>query len=394
MQTFYADLHIHVGISRQGKWVKIPTSRRLTVETIMETSRTRKGIDLVGIIDALSPWVQDDIEALLSEGRLQALAGGGYRYQGGTVLLPGAEIETSEEQGGTCHTLVYAPDLAGIRRLTSLLRPHIRNIHLSSQNAHMTFRKLLDMVASTETLVVPAHVFTPYKSLYGNCSDRMAGLIPEKEFSRVAAVELGLSADTEMADQIQELWRFPFLSNSDAHSPDRIGREYNLMRMESPNFEEFAKALQGADGRGIIANYGLDPRLGKYHRNACEACGKVMAESETGPACCGCGSRKFVCGVAERLYSISDRLAGEHPAHRADYRYHLPLAFLPGLGGKGLDKLVAAFGNEMKVLHVAPIEEVAQIAGKKAARSLQSVRSGNARVQSGGGGLYGRIISE
>ena len=115
MNQYFADFHIHVGISESGHWVKIPTSRRLTVRTILDTALRRKGIEIVGIVDALSPWVQEDIQRLVDEGGLVLQSGGGYLYHNGVSLILGAEIETCEEGGGMCHSLSYLPDLDSMR---------------------------------------------------------------------------------------------------------------------------------------------------------------------------------------------------------------------------------------------------------------------------------------
>jgi len=118
MNRYYADFHIHVGISESGRWVKIPTSRRLTVRTILDTALQRKGIQIVGIVDALSPWVQEDIQRLVDEGSLVLQTGGGYLYHNGVSLILGAEVETSEEGGGMCHSLSYLPDLEAMRNFS------------------------------------------------------------------------------------------------------------------------------------------------------------------------------------------------------------------------------------------------------------------------------------
>lgn len=393
MNRYFADLHIHVGISESGRWVKIPTSRRLTVRNILETALRQTGLQLVGIVDALSPWVQEDIRRLLEEGKLSPLGGGGYRYENGVTLLLGAEIETCEPGGGMCHSLAYLPDLDSMERFSAEMSGHIRNIGLSSQNAHMPLARLVEIVRSHEALFIPAHVFTPHKSLYGACARRMADLLASAGLSAVSAIELGLSADTDMADRIRELWDYPFLTNSDAHSPDKIGREYNLLEMESPSHEEFSLALRRSGGRGILANYGMDPRLGKYHRNCCEKCGRIFdGEAVTALSCPECGGTRIVRGVAERIEALADEPAGKHPANRPPYHYHVPLRMAPGLGGKTVEKLLSAFGTEMQLLHEAAVEDIQRVAGRRAAETVAAIRCGAASVQSGGGGSYGRIV--
>ena len=374
MNQYFADFHIHVGISESGHWVKIPTSRRLTVRTILETALRRKGIEIVGIVDALSPWVQEDIQRLMDEGGLVLQSGGGYLYHNGVSLILGAEIETCEEGGGMCHSLSYLPDLDSMRDFSREMSGHIRNIGLSSQNAHLPFRRLVEIAAAHEALFVPAHAFTPHKSLFGSCADSLAAVLPTALRSRIAAVELGLSADTMMADRISELWDFEYLTNSDAHSPDKIGREYNRVMQESPSFAECALAFRRRQDRCITENYGMDPRLGKYHHNCCDHCGLVFDGSDF-----------------ERIGELADLPSGNHPSTRPAYHYHVPLPMLPGLGGKTLEKLVTELGTEMQLIHQVPLTEIQRVAGTRVARAFSAVRSGSATVQSGGGGIYGRI---
>lgn len=392
MNNYYADFHIHVGISESGRWVKIPTSRRLTVRTILDTALRRKGIQIAGIVDALSPWVQEDLQQLLDEGLLVLQSGGGYRYHNGVTLILGAEIETCEDGGGMCHSLAYLPDLESMRELSREMSRHIRNIGLSSQNAHMPFKQLAAIARSHEALFIPAHAFTPHKSLFGSCADQLSDLLPKVDCLQIAAIELGLSADSEMADQIRELWDFEFLTNSDAHSPEKIGREYNWMELAAPTYQECLLAFKRCGGRRILANYGMDPRLGKYHHNCCEKCGMIFSGSPQTGSCPECGGTKLVKGVSERIAEIADSPAANHPQDRPAYYYQVPLPMLPGLGGKTLDKLVDELGTEMQLIHHAPLSEIQRVGGKRAAAAFSAIRNGTATVQSGGGGVYGKIF--
>lgn len=392
MNRYYADFHIHVGISESGHWVKIPTSRRLTVRTILDTALQRKGIKIVGIVDALSPWVQEDIQRLVEEGALVLQTGGGYLYHNGVSLILGAEVETCEEGGGMCHSLSYLPDLEAMRNFSCEMSKYIRNIGMSSQNAHMPVRRLLEIAVSHEALFIPAHAFTPHKSLFGVCTRRLSALLNEKECSHISAIELGLSADTEMADQIKELWEVEYLTNSDAHSPEKIGREYNLMELENPSYEECALAFQRKNHRRVVENYGMDPRLGKYHHNCCDACSLIFEGSALNGGCPDCGSSKVVKGVSERIAEIADLPAGNHPESRPVYHYQTPLQMLPGLGGKTLDRLVEELGTEMNLIHQTPLPEIQRVGGRRAAAAIAAIRSGTATVQSGGGGVYGKVF--
>lgn len=393
MRHFFADLHIHVGVSSTGQWIKIPTSRQLTVENILDHSANQKGLEIVGIVDALSPQVLNDLEKLCAVGLLQLESGGGYRYNNKITLLLGAEIETSECGGGMSHSLIFLPDIASMRELSKRMSSHITNINLSSQNARMPLAKLISIAAEHEAIIIPAHIFTPYKSIYGACANRLSRLLPDKELNYISAVELGLSADSDMADRIGELGSYTFVTNSDAHSLDKIGREYNIIAMELPTYNEFVLALARKAGRRIIANYGLNPRLGKYHRTLCEACSFIDQQGEISHTdrCPRCSSKRIICGVLDRINAIADTSDPVHPAHRASYYYQVPLEFIPGLGKKSMEKLLHKFGTEMTVLHEASELELVQTIGEKVASALIAARTGAAVIEVGGGGTYGKM---
>jgi uncharacterized protein (TIGR00375 family) len=210
----------------------------------------------------------------------------------------------------------------------------------------------------------------------------------------IAAVELGLSADSEMAGYISELDRYTYLTNSDAHSLAKIGREYNVLKLAEPSFEELGKALARVDGREVLANYGLNPRLGKYHRTYCADCSSILDESVTAvERCLDCGSKRIVRGVLDRILSIADREAGYPfvPENRPPYHYQVPLEYIPGLGPKKLQMLLDKFGTEMKLLHQASYEELEQAAGPEIAAYIVQAREDKLVLQVGGGGRYGKV---
>lgn len=390
MQSYFTDLHIHVGISETGKWIKIPTSRMLTVRSILEASLTRKGLGIIGIVDAMSPLVLQDIKALMAEGLLKELSGGGYRYKDQLTLLLGAEIETREEGGGLAHTLIYLPNISSMEEFSQYMAKYIRNINLSSQNAHMPLGKLVSIAGAFSAAIIPAHVFTPHKSVYGTCTKRLEYILSDKQLSMLSAIELGLSADTLLADRIEELAEFTFLTNSDAHSLDKIAREYNAFLLAQPTYQECLMAFTRKDGRQVKANYGLDPRLGKYHRTLCTTCETVFTQYYA--LCPHCGSSKLIKGVWERIQEISDRELPRHPSHRPPYYYQVPLQFIPGIGKKKLEKLLNECGSEMQVMHQADENELQSIVGQEIAGMIIQARKGNILISAGGGGVYGRVL--
>jgi uncharacterized protein (TIGR00375 family) len=390
LQTYFADLHVHIGRSDGGQPVKISASRDLTFRSIAKEASERKGVRMIGVIDCHSPAVQVDIERCLDSGEMEEAEGGGIRYRD-TVILLGAEMEIREPDGGPFHLLVYLPNLNQMKLWTDWMKPRMKNVMLSSQRIRSTARELQSELHARGGVLVPAHVFTPHRGLLGCSADRLADrLDPEG----IDAVELGLSADTNMADRISELTRYPFLTNSDAHSTGMIGRECNELRLAEPSFTEFTRALRGEDGRNIIANYGLHPQLGKYHTTYCSACRKAVTggtEAETAEACPSCGSRKLIRGVAGRVDQLADRARPQHPAGRPPYRQQVPLSFFPGVGKVLLNKLLAEVGTEMEVLHRSSEESLAGAAGGRIAAAIMAAREGRLAFQSGSGGDYGKL---
>ena len=274
---------------------------------------------------------------------------------------------------------------------------HIKNITLSSQRADISAYELVDIVEKYNGILIPAHVFTPYKSFYGNCTDRLEKIFKEK-FDKIFAIELGLSSDTFLADEISELETKIFVTNSDAHSLPRIAREYNKILVEDISYKEILKALKNQDGRKIIANYGLDPKLGKYHRTYCEECGKTLPGKAPVITCPYCGAtrdtRKVTMGVFDRIEEIKDKETTQSPANRPPYIYQIPLTFIPGLGGKTIDKLLEHFDTEMNILHKLSKDDLEAVVGEKIANNIINSREGNVTIQAGGGGVYGKIGTE
>ncbi|MCE3202076.1 TIGR00375 family protein [Paenibacillus sonchi] len=389
LRSYYCDLHVHIGRTSAGQAVKISGSSSLTFAGIAKEAAQRKGMELIGIIDSHAPGVLADIRALLASGEMSEAEGGGIAYQGTTIVL-GTEIEIREPGRKECHVLAFLPDLAAMEDFSSWMGKHMRNLNLSSQRLYVPARDLQDEICGRGGILIPAHIFTPHKGLYGCTAERMAELF---DLERIAAVELGLSADSEMAGYISELDPLPFLTNSDAHSLGKIGREYNVIEMEKPSFNELKLALARQEGRRVSGNFGLNPRLGKYHRTYCAGCGSIVDEAyATSERCPYCGSQKLVQGVFDRILAIADRGQPLIPAHRPPYHYQVPLEFIPGLGKRKLEALLAAFGTEMRILHAAGEEELAAVAGAELAAHIVKARSGTLELSSGGGGTYGKVV--
>ena len=394
MEEVFADLHVHIGRSENGKPIKITAARSLNFANIAKECADRKGINIVGIIDCASPYVIEDIENFLKTGEAYEIEDGGIIYKDKVCILLGSEVETSEVgRNGKCgaaHNVCFFPHLSDIKGLSKEMSKHIHNITLSTQRSDVSGYELIDVVEKYNGILIPAHCFTPFKSYYGNCTDRMKDIFKEK-FDKIFAIELGLSADTYLADMITELEDKTFVTNSDAHSLPKIAREYNKMLVNDISFKEVVKALKGEDGRKVLCNYGLDPKLGKYHRTFCDSCNQVIETKEPVAECPFCGSDKVTFGVFDRIELIKDKEESKSPANRPPYVYQVPLTFIPGVGNKTIDRLLDSFGTEMTILHKLSKDDIEAVVGEKVANEIIASREGKMKIQAGGGGVYGKV---
>ncbi len=394
MYEIFADLHIHIGRSESGKPIKITGARSLNFANIARECCERKGIQVAGIIDCASPYVIEDIEKFLSTGDAYELKDGGIIYKDKVCILLGSEVETSEKgrngKCGSAHNVCFFPYLKDIKGFSNELSKHIKNITLSTQRSDLSGYELIDIVEKYNGILIPAHVFTPHKSYYGNCTDRLKDIFKEK-YDKIFAIELGLSSDTFLADQIQELENKTFVTNSDAHSLPKIAREYNKMQVEDISFKEIVKALKNEDGRKMLANYGLDPKLGKYHRSFCEDCNDSIEIDEVATVCPECGGQNITFGVFDRIELLKDKKETKSPENRPPYIYQVPLSFIPGVGGKTVEKLLNHFETEMNILHKVSEDDIEAVVGEKIAKNIVNSIKGNIHVHSGGGGVYGRV---
>ena len=396
MYEVFADLHVHIGRSETGKPIKITAARSLNFANIAKECAERKGINIVGIIDCASPYVIEDIEKFLQSGEAYELEDGGIIYKDKVCILLGSEVETSEvSRNGKCgsaHNVCFFPHLEDIKGFSREMSTHIKNITLSTQRSDISGYELIDIVEKYNGILIPAHIFTPFKSYYGNCVDRIKDIFKEK-YEKIFAVELGLSSDTFLADMISELEGKTFVTNSDAHSLPKIAREYNKMQVEDISFKEVVRALRNEDGRMVLANYGLDPKLGKYHRTHCDNCDSTIETREPVDICPNCGSDKVTFGVFDRIELIKDKETTQSPEHRAPYIYQIPLTFIPGVGGKTIEKLLDTFETEMNILHKLSEDDIESVVGEKVAKNIVNAREGKMKVESGGGGNYGKVTA-
>jgi PHP family Zn ribbon phosphoesterase len=402
----------------------------MTVPNIIRASVEDKGLDAVGIVDCNCPSVVSEIEKLIREGKLQEYPEGGLLCQNGLLVLLGAEIEISRG-GHPFHVVIFLPSLSQIRDFCRFFSPYSNNLNASTPRVRASIELVLHEISGLGGFMVIAHAFTPYKGYYGSVAYRLfpcssdvlvsgsladivspttkpaiAGVsptenapshlddLPLRKIKRHLAIELGLSADTQMAERIPELHGFSFLSSSDAHSTPKIAREFTALGLRSLSFDSIKSSLFGRSDECPVANIGMDPRLGKYYRSVCGKCGFVIGEDfseiQSCPQC-GAGRSRFIKGVKDRADEIAG-IRGIPPyPKRPPYVYQIPLGFLPGVGRVTINRLIRAFGGEINVLHSAPWDDIREVAGNRVADMILASRTGNYTVQEGGGGRYGKV---
>lgn len=376
-----ADLHVHSKYS-------MATSKNMNPET-MAIESMKKGLNLIATGDALhSKWLEE------LEDQLTPMDDTGIyktNIEGvSTNFITTTEVEDKER----IHHLLIIPSLEVawqmrdefiVKNMDADGRPKIR-MHAS---------EIIDIAKDYDCIVGPAHIFTPWTGIFKTYDS-----IEECYGQKVDFVELGLSSDTILADTIEELHDYPFLTNSDSHSPwpHRIGREFNKIDLSELSFKALKKAI-GSDK--ILENYGINPRMGKYHETGCIKCYKLydIKDAQNNNMKCSCGGQ-IKKGVKSRIDELSTLAEGKHPKNRPHYQYVLPLAeLLSTVHDKGVttkyvqtryNQLIEEFSNEIDVLINIPVEKIA-IIDKKLASIIQAYRTNNLDVIPGRGGQYGTV---
>lgn len=374
-----ADFHVHSCFS-------MASSKDMLIKNMAPKSKL-KGLQLLGTGDAFHPGWLDIIE------ETTAYSGDGiYTFDDIDFVL------TTEVEGKhRIHHLIIIPDIDIARELSDKLPSKNKTIDGRPKTKYGG-AELLELVREYDCLIGPAHAFTPWTGMYKSHDS-----IYDCYEKRPDFVELGLSADTFMADTIDELKDFTFLTNSDAHSPwpHRLGREFNQVELEDISFSSIKRAFKQKD---VKANYGLVPNLGKYHMTACTKCYKlvdpVVAKENRMKCECGGTIKK---GVDFRISEIADYKEPVHPDFRAKYVHLMPLAeLIATVYDKGVttktvqgiwQRLIDGFGTEIDVLINTSIEDIKKI-DSNVAPAIEAFRNNDIDVVPGGGGKYGQISFE
>ena len=371
-----ADFHVHSCFS-------MASSKDMLIKNMAPKSKL-KGLQLLGTGDAFHPgWLNIIEETTTYSGD------GIYSFEDMDFVLT-TEVEAKHR----IHHLIVIPDIDMARELSDKLPSKNKEID-GRPKTNLNGAELYDFVKQYDCLIGPAHAFTPWTGMY-----KFHDSIYDCYEKKPDFVELGLSADTSMADTISELKDFPFLTNSDAHSPwpHRLGREFNQIELKDISYSSIKNAIEHKD---IKANYGLIPNLGKYHMTACTKCYKLVNPiiAKDNKMKCSCGGR-IKKGVDFRISEIADFKEPKSPKFRPKYVHLMPLAeLIATVYDKGVttkivqskwQKLIDSFGTEIDVLINIPLTDIERI-DSNIASVIESFRNNTIDVVPGGGGKYGEI---
>lgn len=402
---YIADLHIHSRYSRA-------TSRDCTPEQL-DLWGARKGIGLLGTGDFTHPaWRQelkDKLEpageglyALRKEYQIQDETAAGERPR---FVITG-EISSIYKKGGRVrkvHSLILLPGLEDAEKLSRKLE-QIGNIHSDGRpilglDCHDLLEITLEICP--DAIYVPAHIWTPHFSLFGAFSgfdtveECFGDLTPQ-----IHAMETGLSSDPPMNWRVSALDGYQLISNSDAHSPAKLGREANLIASEL-SYSSLKSAIE--EGRGLYGTIEFFPEEGKYHMDGHRKCGLCLTPEETERyqgICPVCG-KKITIGVSHRVEQLADRREGFVPERARPFESLVPLPEVIGasMGCSGTSakaqreygRMLAKLGPEFAILRELPLEDITKAAGARIGEGIRRLREGRVDRIPGFDGEYGKI---
>lgn len=408
---FITDLHVHSKYSRA-------TSKNLDLENLYIGAQL-KGITVVGTGDFTHPqWFAEIKEKLEPDGK------GLFRLKKpladlcdqevpdtchGTVrFMLQSEISNIYKKDQVTrknHNLVYLPDLETAQRFNRRL-DQIGNIKSDGRPIlGLDARNLLEMLleVTDHGFLVPAHIWTPWFSLLGSKSgfDSLEACFEDLS-PHIFAAETGLSSDPAMNWRVSSLDGLTLISNSDAHSPAKLGRESNLFDTDI-TFEHIRSALETGDPRQFKGTIEFFPEEGKYHMDGHRKCGVCLGPElsrQNKERCPVCG-KPLTLGVLYRVEELADRPVGEAPEKSHPFFNLIPLcdilSEIHGVGpatkkvGTSLGKLIKKLGPEFKILHELPLETLETASIPLLAEAIRRMRSGAVEISAGYDGEYGRI---
>lgn len=401
-----ADLHIHSRYSRA-------TSKEGTPE-ILELWARKKGITLLGTGDFTHPVWREELKE-----KLTPAEGGVYKLKEEYILedsekyggrqprfVVSGEISSIYKKNGKVrkvHNVILLPGLEAAEKLSQKLET-IGNLHSDGRPIlGLDCRELLEIMLDVcpEGILIPAHIWTPHFSLFGAFSgfDSIEECF-EDLTPYIHALETGLSSDPSMNWRWSALDRFQLVSNSDAHSPAKLGREATLLDI-SLSYQSLYDAVQY--GKGLTGTIEFFPEEGKYHYDGhrkCKICLSPKEAEKYEGKCPVCG-KKLTVGVDHRICQLADREDGVQKDNRSSYESLVPL--LEVIGGsmgysvaskrvqRQYENMLKKFGSEFEILREIPIEDIRMAGYEKEAEGIRRMRTGQVEKYPGFDGEYGTI---
>ncbi|MCG8570470.1 MAG: UvrD-helicase domain-containing protein [Spirochaetes bacterium] len=407
---YIADFHIHSHFSRA-------TSKQLTPEYLDYWAKI-KGITLIGTGDFTHPgWLAE-----LKE-KLEPAENGLFRlkkdYQIKTTnLIPQnqsvrflltAEISNiykKNEKVRKIHNVIFAPDFETVENIQHKLQQNQFNITSDGRPIlGLDARNLLELLLEINEQIyfVPAHIWTPWFSMLGEKSGfNSIEECFEDLSSHIHTIETGLSSDPPMNWLCSQLDKVTLISNSDAHSPDKLGRNANMFSTEL-SYPAVISALKAGNSDEFLGTIELFPQEGKYHYDGhrkCGICWDPLQTLKNNQICPICG-KKVVIGVLNRVMEIADRSDPLERPNRIPFQYIIPLkeilAEIYGVGEKSkkvaahYESLIAGLGSELDILLNKSLEQIQQLGGEQLSTAVRRMRNKQVILQPGYDGEYGRI---
>lgn len=403
---FIADLHIHSKYSRA-------TSRDMSPESIWRWAQL-KGVTVIGTGDFTHPkWFKELNEKLEpAENGLFSLKSeyitdnvpGSCRAD--VLFMLSAEISCIYSKNGRTrkiHSIIFVQDFADAAKI-SLALSRIGNLNADGRPIlGLDAKELLRIVTETspDAMLVPAHAWTPHFSVFGAASgfDSLEECFEELT-PHIYAIETGLSSDPAMNWRLSALDRITLISNSDAHSAAKIGREANIFDTKI-SYKHMMDALKKK--KGFLGTIEFFPEEGKYHYDGHRQCETSLSPKETirhNYLCPVCG-KKVTVGVMHRVEKLADREEGFRPKAAPSFRSIIPLPEIiaetlnVGVSSKAVDavyqKLLQKLGNEFRILMEAPLDEIAKTGSPLLGEAVSRMRKGDVHIAPGYDGEYGKI---
>jgi len=390
---FIADLHIHSKYSRA-------TSKDMDIEALDKWAKI-KGIKVLGTGDFTHPeWIKD------LKQKLGPAEQGLYKLKGedGTRFMLTSEISCIYSKNGKVrkiHVLVFSPSFKICEEINVKLGS-IGNIKSDGRPIlGLDAKELAKIVleVSKDCLIVPAHLWTPWFSLFGSCSGFDSIEECFEEYSKyIYAGETGLSSDPAMNRQISDLDRIALISNSDAHSPRKIGREANVFDTEL-SFSGIVDAIKSKDPKKFLYTIEFFPEEGKYYYDGHRACDISLSPKESkkyNNICPNCG-KPLTLGVLNRVQELADRVG----TNAVPFKSLIPLeeivanVFQQGARTKKVTKeyesIISKLGTEFEILLHIPKEKLKLATSFEIADAIIRVREGRVSLEPGYDGVYGKI---